>query len=202
MLATRQPDVAPCTILYLSQACLLYFATNTPPCREPQIPYPGQAPPSANDLQRTLLNVATTQELENAAAAHTTTPKEKAVNAAPQPKEEVVDAAPQSKDKWRILLLGTLKKWVPLMMTIPLNCSLVTSLQLKKWGASILLCRSLLRNHLLLRPLPQFCTNTVMLALLLIPTGYSLTVGLPSTCSPMERSSRTSTLPQIARGLL
>ena len=45
------------TILNISQACLLYFANNTPPHREPQIPYPDQAPPSATVLRQTLLNV-------------------------------------------------------------------------------------------------------------------------------------------------
>ena len=36
------------TLLNLLQACILYFVTNAPPCWEPQIPYHGQAPPSAN----------------------------------------------------------------------------------------------------------------------------------------------------------
>ena len=46
-----------------------------------------------------MLNVASTQELENAAAATVTTPAEEVVVAASQPKEEVVDAAPQPKEE-------------------------------------------------------------------------------------------------------
>ena len=78
-----------------------FFATNTPSLlREPQTPYPGQAPPSATVLHRTLLNDASSQELENAAAAaDVPTPKEDVAKDAPQPKEEVVDTAPQHKEE-------------------------------------------------------------------------------------------------------
>ena len=93
------------TILNLSQACLLYIATNAPPHRQPQIPYPGQAPPSASVVDRTLLNVKSTQELENTITATATVPTrpgqvpKAASQAAPQPKEEVINAAPQYKEE-------------------------------------------------------------------------------------------------------
>ena len=87
-------------ILSLSQACLLYFATNDPPCQEPLIPYPDQAPPSASVPDRTMLNVASTQELENAITANVTVPTRpgQANRAAPQSKEEVAQTAPQPKE--------------------------------------------------------------------------------------------------------
>ena len=96
-----------------------------------------------------------TQELENAVIAPATNPKEEqAIDATPPQKEEVGNAAPQHKEE--VYAFDDDNSPEICLSHLPAT---------EKWGGGRRpLCGSLLTNHLLMRPLPQFYINTAMLS--------------------------------------